>query len=57
MNMEILNNDKIELTCDDYKMEFTLAINDVYGHYIDETKLSIEEIIDLFHALQKLGFE
>lgn len=55
--MEILNNDKIELTCDDYKTEFTLAINDVYGHYIDETKLSKEEIIDLFHALQKLGFE
>ena len=55
--MEILNNDKIELTCDDYKMEFTLAINDVYGHYIDETKLSREEMIDLFHALQKLGLE
>jgi hypothetical protein len=57
MNMEILNSNKIELTCDDYKMEFTLAINDVYGHYIDETKLSKEEIIDLFHALQKLDIE
>jgi len=55
--MEILNNSKIELTCDTYKTEFTLAINDVYGHYIDETKLSKEEIIDLYRALQKLGLD
>lgn len=55
--MDVLNNNKIELTCDDYKLKFTLAINDVYGHYIDETKLSREEMIDLFHALQKLGLE
>ena len=34
--MDVLNNNKIELTCDDYKLEFTLAINDVYGHYIDD---------------------
>ena len=53
--MEILNNNKIELTCDDYKTEFILSINDVYGHYIDEIKLSKEEIKELFESLEKLG--
>ena len=55
--MEILNNNKIELTCDDYKREFTLAINDIYGHYIDETNLSREEIIELYDALKKLNLD
>lgn len=53
--MEILNNSKIELSCDDYKRDFVLGIYDAHGHYLDETKLSREDIIDLFHALQKLG--
>ena len=53
--MEILNNNKIELSCDDYKMEFTLGISDIYGHYIDEIKLSKEEIKELFESLEKLG--
>ncbi len=52
--MNIINNDKIELTCDDYKLEYTLAVYDVYGHYIDEVKLSREEIKDLYDALKKL---
>ena len=55
MIMEILNNNKIELSCDDYKMEFTLGISDIYGHYIDEIKLSKEEIKELFESLEKLG--
>ena len=55
--METINNDKIELSCDSYKKEFVLAINDIYGHYIDETKLSREDVIELFHALQKLNLE
>jgi len=53
--MDIINNNKIELTCDDYKLEYTLAVYDVYGHYIDEVKFSKEEIKDLYDALGKLN--
>ena len=53
--MEILNNDKIELICDDYKTNFKLSIYDTYGHYIDETVLSRDEVIELYNALEKLG--
>ena len=52
--MNILNNDRIELTCDDYKLEYTLTLYDVYGHYVEEVKLSKEDIIDLYRALEKL---
>lgn len=52
--MTILNNNKIELTCDDYKLEYTMSIYDVNGHYIDDVKFSKEEISDLYKALQKL---
>lgn len=52
--MDIINNNKIELTCDDYKLEYTLTVYDVYGHYIDDVKLSKDEIKDLYDALGKL---
>jgi len=53
--MDILNGNKIELTCDDYKLEYVMSIYDVYGHYIDEIKLSKEEIKELYEALKKLN--
>lgn len=52
--MTILSNNKIDLTCDDYKLEYVMSIYDVNGHYIDDIKLSKEEITDLYHALEKL---
>lgn len=55
--MEILSNNKIELTCDDYKLEYVMAVYDAHGHYIDEIKLSREEISELFQALKKIGIE
>ena len=53
--MTILSNNKIELTCDDYKLEYVMSVYDVNGHYIDDVKLSKEEITDLYRALEKLG--
>lgn len=53
--MNILSNNKIELTCDDYKLEYVMSIYDVNGHYIDDVKLSKEEITELYQALGKLG--
>lgn len=52
--MNILSNNKIDLTCDDYKLEYVMSIYDVNGHYIDDIKLSKEEIAELYHALEKL---
>ena len=52
--MNILSNNKIELTCDDYKLEYVMSIYDVNGHYIDDIKLSKEEITELYQALKKL---
>ena len=54
--MDIINNGKIELSCDDYGLEYTLGVYDTYGHYIDDVKLSREEIKDIYYALQKLNF-
>ena len=53
--MNILSNNKIELTCDDYKLEYIMSIYDVNGHYIDDVKLSREEITELYQALEKLN--
>ena len=53
--MNIFSNNKIELTCDDYKLEYVLTVYDVYGHYVDDIKLSKDDIIDLYDSLKKLG--
>jgi hypothetical protein len=53
--MDILTNNKIELTCDDYKLDYVMTVYDAHGHYIDEIKLTKEEIKDLYMALNKLN--
>ena len=51
---EIYNSDKICIKCDFYGTEFILEFYDVYGHYIDEVKLSKEEIKDLLDGFEKI---
>lgn len=53
--MNILSNNRMELTCDDYGLEYIMSIYDVNGHYIDDIKFSKEEIMDLYHALEKFN--
>ena len=52
--MNILSNNKIELTCDDYKLEYVMSIYDVNGHYIDDVVLTREEVKELYEALDSV---
>ena len=47
----IVSNNKIELRYNSDKMEYTLVMYDIYGHYIDETTLSREDVKELYEGL------
>jgi len=47
----IVSNNKIELRYNSDKMEYILVMYDIYGHYIDETTLSREDVKELYEGL------
>ena len=49
--MNIFRSDKIEIEYDSYEREFTVAIYDKYGHYIDSTKIDMDDMKALYESL------
>ncbi len=50
--MNIISNDKLELSYDKYERVYILTVYDKYGHYIDDVNLTREEMKDLCDALE-----
>ena len=51
--MIIFSNEKMELEYDSFERNYTLSINDKYGHYIDSINLDKEDISYLYKALEE----
>ena len=45
--------EKLSLTYDHYFKKYKLVIYDKFGHYIDETELTREDLNDLYSELGK----
>jgi hypothetical protein len=52
--MNIFRSDKIEIEYNSYDREFTVAIYDKYGHYIDSTKIDMDDMKALYEYLDKI---
>jgi hypothetical protein len=46
-------SDKIEIGYDSREKEFTVSLYDLYGHYIDSTKLDRDDMKALYESLDK----
>ena len=49
--MNIFRSDKIEIEYDSREREFTVAMYDKYGHYIDSTKVDRDDMKALYESL------
>lgn len=49
--MDIISNDKIELKYDKYERVYTLSVYDKYGHFIDDVKLTKEDVRNMYESL------
>ena len=47
-------SDKIEIGYDSYEREFTVSLYDLYGHYIDSTKLDRDDMKALYESLDRI---
>jgi len=47
-------SDKIEIGYDSHEREFTVSLYDLYGHYIDSTKLDRDDMKALYESLDKV---
>lgn len=47
-------SDKIEIGYDSREREFTVSLYDLYGHYIDSTKLDRDDMKALYESLDKV---
>jgi hypothetical protein len=47
-------SDKIEIGYDSREREFTVSLYDLYGHYIDSTKLDRDDMKALYESLDKI---
>jgi hypothetical protein len=47
-------SDKIEIGYDSREKEFTVSLYDLYGHYIDSTKLDRDDMKALYDFLDKI---
>ena len=52
---EILNSDRICIKVDDYVNEFIVEIYDKFGHYVDETTLSKEDMQVFVKEMEKVS--
>lgn len=52
--MNIFRSDKIEIEYDSHEREFTVTIYDKYGHYIDLTKIDMDDMKALYESLDKI---
>ena len=51
---KIIETDKISIAFDEYCSEFKVTMYDTYGHFIDETLLSREDIATLYKGLDEI---
>lgn len=47
-------SDKIEIEYDSREKEFTVSLYDLYGHYIDSTKLDKDDMKALYEWLNEI---
>lgn len=47
-------SDKIEIEYDSREREFTVSLYDLYGHYIDSTKLDRDDMKALYESLDRI---
>ncbi len=52
--MNIFISDKIEIEYDSREREFTVTMYDKYGHYIDSTKIDMDDMKALYESLNKI---
>lgn len=52
--MNIFRSDKIEIEYDSREREFTVTMYDKYGHYIDSTKIDMDDMKALYESLNKI---
>ena len=52
--MNIFRSDKIEIEYDSHEREFTVTMYDKYGHYIDSTKIDMDDMKALYESLNKI---
>ena len=51
---KIIETDKLSIAYDKYCSSFLVTMYDTYGHYIDETELSKEDIAILYQGLEEI---
>lgn len=51
---KIIETDKLSIAYDKYCSRFIVTMYDNYGHYIDETELSKEDIAILYQGLDEI---
>ena len=52
--MNIFISDKIEIEYDSREREFTVTMYDKYGHYIDSTKIDMDDMKALYESLNEI---
>ena len=54
MDKNFIETEKLGISYNEYEKEYTISIYDTYGHFIDDVKLSREEMKYLYDGLDKI---
>lgn len=54
MNKNFIETEKLTISYDENAREYLLSIYDTYGHFIDDVKISKEEMKYLYEGLDKI---